>query len=309
MPGGGADARKKKQGGFLAYPDNIIFFDTKRLEVVFTPEILDMTWKIDLIVRVKEREGELSANGCAVMGGIQIKPLSFYRSEGGLEVGKVRSQVVRHQIVQGNAKLWDLRKGGYYFDVADSWLNPIKVGSFKVEHKVSDVKIDGKEHRYSVEKMTHGMNYFYVQNLVYDDEGDEPKWLNIEAVMERLKHNIPDPVNQSDMRKRLDNIQSLSTKTETDRQELDNELRKYFTNEQTDWTNKQIEKPDFDESPRSGTEGRPYYRPTDYQGEPNPEPRIPTKKTNQWCPDCRTNRHSAANCRYRRPPSNPFSKD
>ncbi len=121
--------------------------------VTFTGESMDIWNKIDLFVRPNLGVGDI------VLGGVQVKPLSFFSKD-----YLVNKMITTHKKV-GEGK--NHRK---------SILTLPQEGGVGVP-KTGTVKPKGS---------------FNVQTLVYDENTLE--WLNYDAVMQRIRFNIPDPM-------------------------------------------------------------------------------------------------------------------
>jgi hypothetical protein len=121
--------------------------------VTFTGESMDIWNKIDLFVRPNLGLGDI------VLGGVQVKPLSFFSKD-----YLVRKMITTH------------RKVGEGKNHRKSILTLPQEGGVGVP-KTGMVKPKGS---------------FNVQTLVYDDNTLE--WLNYDAVMQRIRFNIPDPM-------------------------------------------------------------------------------------------------------------------
>ncbi len=132
---GNADGRK-----IHAYQDIV---------VTFTGKNMDLNNKVDLLVRPNLGIGDI------VLGGVQVKPLSYFTQKDSLT-----KMIEKHrQIGEGThhrKSILPFQKQG------------VKAGSVKPK------------------------SHFNVQTLVYDDNTLE--WLNYDAVMQRIQFNIPDPM-------------------------------------------------------------------------------------------------------------------
>ena len=136
---GNADGRK-----IHAYQDIV---------VTFTGKNMDLNNKVDLLVRPNLGIGDI------VLGGVQVKPLSYFTQKDSLT-----KMIEKHrQIGEGTHH----RKS---------------ILPFQKQGDGRGVKTGGLKPKGS----------FNVQTLVYDDNTLE--WLNYDAVMQRIQFNIPDPM-------------------------------------------------------------------------------------------------------------------
>ena len=136
---GNADGRK-----IHAYQDIV---------VTFTGKNMDLNNKVDLLVRPNLGIGDI------VLGGVQVKPLSYFTQKDSLT-----KMIEKHkQIGEGKHH----RKSILPFQKQGD-VRSVKTGSVKPKGS------------------------FNVQTLVYDDNTLE--WLNYDAVMQRIQFNIPDPI-------------------------------------------------------------------------------------------------------------------
>lgn len=155
--------------------------DFKHLEVVFAPDTLDMTWKVDLLVRPIE-SNPFSAQGTTILAGVQVKPLSFFTKP-----SLVEKQETKHRVVGGEGK--DIK------EFTPSWRHPRTVEKYDGAWKKDELR-----NKYYQHKGGRASNFFDVQTLVYDSDVDSSthgEWLNYEAVMKRIQYGIKDPVLKS----------------------------------------------------------------------------------------------------------------
>ena len=177
----------------------------KLAEAEYASKGLDNQWKTDLIVRLRKgvsftgmqrKGGFADAEGSIIMGGIQVKPLSFFKRKGGVD-----NQNWRHRRVSGiysDSNLKDHPTTGN--PLPKSWREPVKIKRNPYQTKYKNgkpVRPEGK-----------AFNHFYVQNLIYGTDGE---WLNMDSVLKRLEWNIPDPIStEEDFRIELIKIQGTN---------------------------------------------------------------------------------------------------
>ncbi len=205
--------------------------DFTQLEVVFAPDTLDMTWKVDLLVRPR-KINPFSAEGTTILAGVQIKPLSFFTKP-----SLVEKQETKHRVVGGEGK--DIK------EKYGTWRHPRTVEKYDGAWKEDEL---GNE--YYKHKGGQASNFFDVQTLVYDSDVDSPtyrEWLNYDAVMKRIQYGIKDPVLES-------NWEWTGQKKDKEAQML--KIRKKFENQNVhvqEQIDKQYTEDEWEEEMRRGS--------------------------------------------------------
>ena len=208
-------------------------------EAEYASKKLDNTWKTDLIVRLRKgttfskarQQGSADAEGSIIMGGIQVKPLSFFKRKGGVD-----EQNWRHRRVSGIYT--DTQKNEHPTTgspLPKTWRQPVKI-----KRNPYKPKYDQQTHKMiRPEGIAH--NHFYVQNLIYGTDGE---WLNYESVLKRLEWNIPDPIStEIDYRNKLIKIQGTSIGDNTEERDANKmRLLKDFVLECNEWTDMVVDK-------------------------------------------------------------------
>ena len=206
-------------------------------EAEYASKKLDNTWKTDLIVRLRKgttfrearQQGSADAEGSIIMGGIQVKPLSFFKRKGGVD-----NQNWRHRRVSGIYT--DTRKKEHPTSgspLPNTWRKPVQIKRNPYKPKYKNYKL--------VRPEGPAFNHFYVQNLIYGTDGE---WLNMDSVLKRLEWNIPDPIStEEDFQNELIKIQG--TRIGADDEERDaNKMRllKDFIGKCNRWTDMIVDK-------------------------------------------------------------------
>ena len=130
------------------------------IAVTFTGKTMDLTHKVDLLVRPKGEDD-------VVLAGVQVKPLSFFTQGNTLE-----TMLKKHRIL-----------GGDFESLTTSKKEKKREGK-NIMPKI-DMFPDKDGNKKSIKPKAH----FNVQTLVYD--GYSKEFLNYEAVMFRIQYNIP----------------------------------------------------------------------------------------------------------------------
>jgi len=193
-------------------------------EAEYASKRLDNTWKTDLIVRLRKASPSryYDAEGSIIMGGIQVKPLSFFKRKGGVD-----NQNWRHRRVSGiytNTQKKEHPTTGS--PLPKSWRKPVKI-----KRNPYKPKYDQQTHKL-IRPEGPAFNHFYVQNLIYGTDGE---WLNMDSVLKRLEWNIPDPIStEEDFQNELIQIQGKNEGANKMR------LLKEFVVKCNEWTDKVV---------------------------------------------------------------------
>mgnify|MGYP003151876393 CR=1 FL=1 len=195
-------------------------------EAVYAPKNYDTTWKTDLLIRLRTDIGDLGRKGRVIMGGIQVKPLSFFAMR-----DKVFKQQVKHDILGGKAYHWKR------MNIHPTQNYDIKYPKNWFAHKGKMEKVEKVEYGNVVGYHTPE-NHFYVQNLVYQDEG----FLNLDSVMERIQWNIPDYTTQREYREKVNEIRDKVSQLPIDerKDEFKRLMREVFEKDEKEWTDKVV---------------------------------------------------------------------
>ena len=197
-------------------------------EAIYAPKKYDTTWKTDLLIRLRPEIGPLARKGKVIMGGIQVKPLSFF-----LMGDKVHQQAWKHAILGGRVHHWKRNNfhptqqvyGGAKHTYPKTWY---------VSNMESVEKIE-----YSKKEGFHAPeNHFYVQNLVYQNE----RFLNLDSVMQRIQWNIPDYTTQREYREKVTEIRDKVSELPTDKRkdEFNRLMQEVFEKNEKEWTDEVI---------------------------------------------------------------------
>ena len=221
-----ADWKKVAESLATGDADGFLPIALGNAEAVYAPKKYDTTWKTDLLIRLRPDVGHLARKGRVIMGGVQVKPISFFAMR-----DKVFTQRWKHDIVGGKAYHWQRinTHPTQQFDMnyRDTWF----VHKGKME-KVE--KVDGRE----VVSYHSPENHFYVQNLVYDGE----RFLNLDSVMKRIQWNIPDYTTQKEYEEKVNEIRDrISSLPKEERKPAFRALmEELFTIDEKEWTDKVV---------------------------------------------------------------------
>jgi len=150
---------RKEVGGHPTLPIHLY----SDIAVTFTGKTMDLTHKVDLLVRPNGEDD-------IVLAGVQVKPLSFFTQTTTLE-----TMLKKHRILGGDIESLTTSKK-----------------EKKALGKNIMPKIESFPDNEGNKRSNKPKSNFNVQTLVYD--GYTKEFLNYEAVLLRIQANIPDPI-------------------------------------------------------------------------------------------------------------------